>query len=106
MYIVSKKKLRTVWKKLRDCLASVESSTSTVEITNNYAAHFFDMYVNNHDGKHMLNLPFLLPDLIEPEIYSSYLISYPMLHPISDLILGHTLPDIIPDIMSDVGSNI
>jgi hypothetical protein len=56
-------------------VASVDSSTSTVEIAN--AAHFFDMYINNHDGKHMngdrmkilfLNLPFLLRDLIEPEM--------------------------------------
>jgi hypothetical protein len=74
---VSKKMLRTVWKRLRDRLTSVDSSTSTVEITNDYAAHFFYMYVNNHDGKHMtgdcmkillLNLPFLLQDLIEPEV--------------------------------------
>jgi hypothetical protein len=77
MYIVLQKMLRMVVKRLRDRLASVDSSTSTVEITNDYAAHFFDMYVNNHDGKHMtgdhmkillLNLPFLLQDLIEPAV--------------------------------------
>jgi hypothetical protein len=77
MYIVSKKMLRTVRKKMRDRLASVDSRFSTVERTNDYAAHFFDMYVNNHDGKHMtgdhteillLNLPFPLRDLIEPEV--------------------------------------
>jgi hypothetical protein len=54
----------------------MDSSTSTVEITNDYAAHFYDMYINKHDGKHMsgdhmkillLNLPFLLRDLLEPE---------------------------------------
>jgi hypothetical protein len=37
-----------------------------LEVTPDYAAHFFDMYVKNHDGKHMtgdrikillLNLP-------------------------------------------------
>ncbi len=77
MYIVSKKMLRTFWKRPRDRLASVDSTTSSVEIPNDYAAHFFDMYVNHHDGKHMtgdsmkillLNLPFLLRDLIEPEV--------------------------------------
>ena len=39
-YIISKKMLRGVWKRLRDRLASVNSSTSTIEITNDYAAHF------------------------------------------------------------------
>ena len=42
------------------------SSTSMLEVTPDYIAHFFDMYVKNHDGKHMtgdrikillLNLP-------------------------------------------------
>ena len=68
IYVISKKRLKEVWKRLRDRLASVDSSTSTVEITNDYAAHFYDMYINKHDGKHMtgdrmkillLNLPFL-----------------------------------------------
>ena len=58
-----------------------ESGTSTVEVTNAYAAHFFDMYVRQHDsdGKHMtgdrmkillLNLPFLLRYLVtvQPEV--------------------------------------
>jgi hypothetical protein len=48
-----------------------------IEVTSDYAAHFFDMYVKNHDGKHMtgdrikiplLNLPFMLRDLILPEV--------------------------------------
>ncbi len=77
MYIVSKKMLRTVGKRLMDRLASVDSSTGTVEISNDYAVRFFDMYANNHDGKHMtgdrmkillLNLPFLLRYLIEPKM--------------------------------------
>ena len=52
-YIISKNMLKVVWKRLRDRLASVDSSTSTVEITNDYAVHFYDMYINKHDGKHM-----------------------------------------------------
>jgi hypothetical protein len=52
-----------------------------------YAAHFFDMYVKNHDWKHMtgdqikiliLNLPFMLCDLVLPELFmcsSIYIIS-------------------------------
>ena len=44
-----------------------------------YATHFTDMYVDKHTGKHMtgdrvrillLTLPFLLRDLIAPEVWS------------------------------------
>jgi hypothetical protein len=99
-YIISKKMLRGVWKRLRDRLASVDSSTSTVEITNDYAAHFYDMYINNHDGKHMtgdrmkillLNLPFLLRDLVAPEV--------------SFDVFPDIIPDIVPDIVSDIGAD-
>jgi hypothetical protein len=81
IYIISQKRLRIVWKRLRDRLATVDSSTSTVDITNDYAAHFYDMYINKHDGKHMtgdqikillLILPFLLRDLVEPEVRHLY----------------------------------
>ena len=84
MYIISKKMLKQVWKRLRDCLASLDSSTSTIEITDDYAAHFYDMYIRQHDGKHMtgdrmkillLNLLFLLRDLIEPEVHCIYIIA-------------------------------
>ncbi len=93
--------LRGVWKRLRDRLASVDSSTSTIEITNYYAAHFYDMYINNHEGKHMtgdrmkilsLNLPFLLRDLVAPEVRFDVFLDI--------------IPDNIPDIMSDIGANI
>jgi hypothetical protein len=96
-YIISKKMLRGVWKRLRDRLASVNSSTSTIEITNDYAAHFYDMYINQHDGKHMtgdrmkillLNLPFLLRDLVAPEVRF------------------HIIHDIIPDIIYDISTEV
>jgi hypothetical protein len=82
VYIISQIRLRIVWKRLRDRLATVDSSTSTVEITNDYAAHFYDMYINKHDGEHMtgdrmtillLNLPFLLRDPVEPKVRRLYL---------------------------------
>ena len=69
--------LAAVWARLRDRLASVDSSWSMVEVTTDYAAHFYDMYINKHDGKHLtgervrillLTLPFLLRDLIAPEV--------------------------------------
>jgi hypothetical protein len=80
-------------------LASVDSSTSTIEITDDYAAHFYDMYINNHDGKHMtgdrmkillLNLPFLLRDLVAPEVRFD--------------IIPDIIPDNVPDIMFDIGT--
>ena len=49
---------------------------NTVEVTNEYAGHFFNMFVNKYEGKHLtgdqvqillLSLPFLLCDLIKPE---------------------------------------
>ena len=94
LYIISKIQLKRVWKRLRNRLASVDSSTSTIEITNDYAAHFYDMYINEHDGKHMmgdsmktllLNLPFLghiiIPDIsadILPDICVFNQISLPI----------------------------
>ena len=76
-YVISKVMMADIWARLRDRLASIESSTSMLEVTSDYAAHFFDMYVKNHDGKHMtgdrikillLNLPFMLRDLVAPEV--------------------------------------
>ena len=67
--------------RLRNRLASVDLSTSTLEITPDYAAHFYDIYIKQHDGKHMtgdwmkilmLNLPFLLRDLLKPEVNIIY----------------------------------
>jgi hypothetical protein len=99
MYIISKKMLKQVWKRLRDRLASLDSSTSTIEITDDYAAHFYDMYIRQHDGKHMtgdrmkillLNMPFLLRDLIAPEVPCSHIItSYTIIYMISYTISYH-----------------
>jgi hypothetical protein len=74
IYTVSKKRLKNVFARLINRLSSLESSTSTIEVSTDYAAHFFDIYVKNHNGKHMtgdhmkilmLHLPFLLLDLLE-----------------------------------------
>ena len=89
-YLISKRTIAEMWGRLRDRLASIDSSTSMVEVTSDYAAHFHDMFVKHHDGKHMtgdrikillLNLPFMLRDLILPEVmcfqsFTSYLVSY------------------------------
>lgn len=69
--------LRGVWARLRDRLKSLDSSTAMVEVSTAYATHFIDMYVDKHTGKHLtgdririllLSLPFLLRDLITPEV--------------------------------------
>ena len=87
-YLISKRMIADIWARLRDRLASIDSSTSMVEVTSDYAAHFHDMFVKNHDGKHMtgvrikilmLKLLFILRDLILPEFtcfqsFTSYLV--------------------------------
>ena len=76
--LVTDQMLRAVWARLRDRLGSLDSPSSMVEVTTAYATHFTDMYVDKHTGKHMtgdrvrillLTLPFLLRDLIAPEVW-------------------------------------
>jgi hypothetical protein len=85
IYIISKQRVKTVFARLRNRLSSLDSSTSTIEVSSDYASHFYDMYIKQHDGKHMtgdrmkillLNLPFLLRDLLRPEVRSIVSISY------------------------------
>jgi len=84
-YVISNERLAAVWARLRDRLSSVDASSSMVQVTEDYAAHFYDMYINKHEGKHLtgdrvrillLTLPFVLRDLIAPEVSSiSHVIS-------------------------------
>ena len=76
-YLVTNEMLETVWLRLRDRLSSLDSSTSLLEVTSEYAAHFYDMYVEGHTGKHLtgdciwillLILPFLFRDLTASEV--------------------------------------
>ena len=75
--LVTDAMMRGVFGRLRDRLTSLDSSSSMVEVTAAYATHFMDMYVDKHTGKHMtgdrvrillLTLPFVLRDLIAPEV--------------------------------------
>jgi hypothetical protein len=75
--LVTEAMLRAVWTRLRNRLSSLDASSTMVEVTPAYATHFIDMYVDKHTGKHMtgdririllLSLPFLLRDLIAPEV--------------------------------------
>ena len=76
-YLVSNDMLQGVWERLRDRLSAIDSSTSMIEVTVDYAAHFYDMYIEGHTAKHLsgdrmrillLSLPFLFRDLIAPEV--------------------------------------
>ena len=76
-YLVSNEMLKGVWERLRDRLSAIDSSTSMIEVTVDYAAHSYDMYIEGHTAKHLsgdrmrillLNLPFLFRDLIAPEV--------------------------------------
>ena len=69
-HLISNEMLAWVWDRLRDRL-------SVVHVTEDYSAHFYDMYINKHEGKHLtgnrvrillLLLSFLLRDLIAPEV--------------------------------------
>ncbi len=69
IYIISKQRLKTGFFRLRNRLSSLDSGTSTIEVVTEYASHLYDMYIKQHDGKHMtgdrmkiliLNLPFLM----------------------------------------------
>ena len=45
--------LAGVWARLRDRQSAVDSSFSMVHVTKDYAANFYDMYVDKHEGKHL-----------------------------------------------------
>ena len=78
-YLVTNEMKAGVWARLRDSLSSLDSSSAMIEVTMDYATHFCDMYVDKQKGKHLsgervrillLALPFLLRDLIAPEVLS------------------------------------
>ena len=90
-YAVSDDMLKGTFVRLRDRLAICDSSTTMIQVSPDYAAHFLAMYMEP-EVKHltgdrvkvlMLNLPFLLRDLIKPEVRSNlqrYRMRYRMLY--------------------------
>ena len=70
-------RLGAVWKRLSDRFKTVVADTSMITLSNEYSTHFHDIYV---DGKEnvkmtgdrmkmlMLTLPFMVLDLITPEV--------------------------------------
>jgi hypothetical protein len=53
-YLVSNEMLAGMLACLRDSLSALDSSSSMVEVTEDYTTHFLDMYVEKHKGKHLL----------------------------------------------------
>ena len=76
--LVTVARLEAVWKRLADRFATVVADTSMITLSPEYAAHFHDIYI---DGKEhakmtgdrmkmlMLTLPFVVRDLIAPEVH-------------------------------------
>ena len=75
--LVTVARLNAVWKRLADRFATVVTDTSMITLSPEYAAHFHDIYIDGKEcakmtGDHMkmlmLTLPFMVRDLITPEV--------------------------------------
>lgn len=75
--LINNGRLKTVWTRLADRLSTVVSDTSMMTISSAYSAHFSDMYINGKENAKltgdrmkmlMLSLPFMVRDLIAPEV--------------------------------------
>ena len=69
--------LEGVMIRLRDRFSCITSMSSMLQVSPEFASHFHSMYTEDDSIKHltgdrvrvlMLNLPFLLRDLIKPEV--------------------------------------
>ena len=75
--LIKNARLKAVWSRLANWMATVVADTSMVTISPQYATHFYDMYINGKDYAKltgdrmknlMLSLPFMVRDLIAPEV--------------------------------------
>ena len=76
--LLTNARLQAVWKRLSDRFATVVADTSLITMTPEYAAHFHDIYIDGKEGAKMtgdrmkmlmLTLPFMVRDLIAPEVH-------------------------------------
>jgi len=76
--LVTAARLEAVWKRLSGRFATVVADTSMITLSPEYAAHFHDIYIDGKEGAKMtgdrmkmlmLTLPFMVRDLIEPEVH-------------------------------------
>ena len=70
-----------MWKRLADRLSAIVADTSMLTLSTEYAAHFYDMYIDGKENAKltgdrmkmlMLSLPFMVRDLISPEVSLVY----------------------------------
>ena len=82
--LVTTARLEAVWKRLSDCLATMVADTSMITMSTAYASHFHDIYIDGKENAKMtgdrmkmlmITLPFLVRDLIAPEVIT-YTCSY------------------------------
>ena len=75
--LIQNTRLKAVWSRLANRMATVVADTSMVTISPQYATHFYDMYINGKDNAKltgdrmkilMLSLPFMIRDLVAPEV--------------------------------------
>ena len=66
-----------MWKRLSERLKTVVADTSMITLSNEYSTHFHDIYVDGKENAKMtgdrmkmlmLTLPFMVRDLITPEV--------------------------------------
>jgi hypothetical protein len=76
--LVTTARIEAVWKRLAGRMETVVADTSMVTLSTEYAAHFHDIYINGKENAKMtgdrmkmlmLTLPFLVRDLIAPEVF-------------------------------------
>ena len=75
--LVTNARLEAVWKRLADCLSTVVADTSMITMSTAYASHFHVDYIDGKENAKMtcdsmkmlmLTLPFMIRDLIAPEV--------------------------------------
>ena len=75
--LVTTARIEAVWKRLADRLATVVADTSMITMSTAYASHFHDISIDGKENAKMtgdrmkmlmLTLPFLVRDLIAPEV--------------------------------------
>jgi hypothetical protein len=86
--LVSTGRIEAVWKRLADRFTTVVADTSMITLSTAYAAHFHDIYIDGKENAKMtgdrmkmlmLTLPFMVCDLIKPEVIVYTCIYYYML---------------------------
>ena len=75
--LVTAARLGAVWKRLSERFKTVVADTSMITLSTDYSIHFHDLYIDGKENAKMtgdrmkmlmLTLPFMVRDLITPEV--------------------------------------